>query len=101
MIQQAAPSARSGASFERRRLRRRSSGRGGDLWPWARSSMSGRGRGIGAEGLGHGCVGEPLVADANEIAFLGREALAFEQRLGDLARLGGQTLGAARLGELG
>src|SRR6202044_4210988 len=97
MIQQAAPSARSGASFETRRLRRRSSGRGGDLWPWRSSSMSGRGRGLRAEGLGHGGVGEPLVALADEVAFLRGEAQAVEQRLGDVARLGGQALGAARL----
>src|SRR5208282_3133700 len=83
-----------------RRLRRRSSGRGGDLWPWRSSSMPGRGRGLRAESLGHGGVGEPLIALADEVALLGGEALALEQRLGDVARFGGQTLRAARLSEL-
>ena len=61
--------------------------------------VSGRGRGIGREGLGHGGVGEPLVANADEIALQRREAQALEQGLRDIAGLGGQALRAARLGK--
>src|ERR1700722_16720437 len=62
-------------------------------------SVPGRGRGLGAKRFGHRGVGEPLVADAHEVALLRSEALALEQRLGDIARLGGEALRAARLRE--
>ena len=50
-----------------------------------------------AERLGHGGVGEPLVAHAHEIALLRGEAQALEQGFRDIARLCGQALRAARL----
>ena len=59
------------------------------------------GAGCGAEGLGHGGVGEPLIVLADEVALLRGEALALEQGLGDVARFRGQALRAARLGEPG
>src|SRR5208283_1427698 len=46
-------------------------------------------------------VGEPLIANPYEIALLGDEATPLEQRPRRVARLDGQALRAARLGELG
>src|ERR1700721_2211094 len=62
-----------------------------------RFSVSRRRRGLGAKRLGHRGVGEPLVADADEIALLRGEALMLEQGLRDIARLGGEALRAPRL----
>src|SRR6185437_12400603 len=60
-------------------------------------SMSRWRRRIGGQCLRHCGVGEPLVADTDEIAQLRREALALEQGLGGIARLRGEALCAARL----
>src|ERR1700733_8807592 len=55
---------------------------------------------IAGQGLGHGGVGEPLVADAHEIALLSGKALSLEQRPGGIAGVNGQALRAARLRQL-
>ena len=52
------------------------------------------------QGLGHRGVGEPLVADADEVAPLSGKALALEQRPGGIAGVDSQALCAARLREL-
>ena len=54
---------------------------------------------IAGQGLGHRGVGEPLVADADEVAPLSGKALALEQRPGGIAGVDGQALCAARLRE--
>src|ERR1700722_13884655 len=55
---------------------------------------------IAGQGLGHGGVGEPLVADVHEIALLSGKALALEQRPGRIAGVDSQTLRPARLRQL-
>src|SRR5580704_3419256 len=64
------------------------------------SSMSRWRRRIAGQGLGHGGVGEPLVADADEIAPLSGKALALEQWPGGIAGVDSQALRAARLRQL-
>src|SRR5580704_3480103 len=59
-------------------------------------SMSERRRGVGVERFRHRGIGEPFLALAHEVALLGNEALALEQRPGDIARLDREALGATR-----